>query len=113
LAHNNLRWDTITSSSRKHLDAAVGGTYLDLSAAKAKEHVEKMVSNHGWSEAHTRGMHTVKETDMQAAKLDLLLKRMDDREISTKSRYVQALDWHQRCRFEWVNPLTRYPNYKE
>jgi NADH pyrophosphatase NudC (nudix superfamily) len=78
-----------------------------------KRDVEKMVSNHGWSEAHTRGMHTVKETDMQAAKLDLLLKRMDDREISTKSRYVQALDWHQRCRFEWVNPLTRYPNYKE
>lgn len=39
-------------------------------------------------------MHNVKETDMLAAKLDLLLKRMDDREKSTESRHVQSLNSH-------------------
>jgi hypothetical protein len=39
--------------------------------------IEKMVSNQGWNEdclqPHQHGMHTAKETDMLAAKLDLLL----------------------------------------
>jgi hypothetical protein len=43
-----------------------------------------MVSNMGWSEerlqTRQRGMHTVKETEMLAAKLDLLIKRLDDHE---------------------------------
>ncbi|XP_034594539.1 uncharacterized protein [Setaria viridis] len=41
--------------------------------------VEKMVSNHGWSkerlQPRMRGMHTVKEMDMLAIKLDLLLRQ--------------------------------------
>jgi hypothetical protein len=41
-----------------------------------------MVSNQGWSEEHlqpqTKGMHTVKEMDMMAVKLDLLVNKMDE-----------------------------------
>jgi hypothetical protein len=40
-----------------------------------------MVSNQGWNDERIQprqwGMHTVKETDMLAAKFDLLLKKMD------------------------------------
>ena len=41
-----------------------------------------MVSNQGWSDERlqprTKGMHTVKETDIIAAKLDLLIKKMEE-----------------------------------
>ena len=60
-------------TSRANIDAAAGGAFLDLTIAKAKELVEKMVSNQGWSDERlqprTKGMHTIKETDMIVAKL--------------------------------------------
>uniref|UniRef100_K3Y3I2 Uncharacterized protein n=1 Tax=Setaria italica TaxID=4555 RepID=K3Y3I2_SETIT len=62
-----------------------------------------MVSNQGWSEErlqpHTRGMHTIKEMDMLAAKLDLLLKCMDEREKPQELmlKPVHALDSHLTC----------------
>ena len=67
------------TTSRAHLDVAAGGAYLDLTIAKATALFEKMVSNQGWnkecSQPRTKGgMRTVKETDMLAAKLDLLLE---------------------------------------
>ena len=41
-----------------------------------------MVSNKGWSDErlqpHQWGVHTVKETDTLVAKIDLLLKKIDD-----------------------------------
>jgi len=41
-----------------------------------------MVSNKEWSDErlqpHQRGVHTVKETDTLVAKIDLLLKKIDD-----------------------------------
>ena len=66
-------YNGLTTTSRTHIDAAAGGAFLDMTITKAKALVEKMVSNQGWSEErlqpHTKGMHTVKETDMIAAKL--------------------------------------------
>ena len=54
----------------------------------ANRPIEKMVSNMGWSEerlqTHQRGMHTIKGTEMLAAQLDLLMKRLDNHEIDTK-----------------------------
>ena len=71
-----------TTTSRANIDAAAGGAFLDLTIAKAKELVEKMVSNQGWSDEQlqprTKGMHTIKETDMIAAKLDLLIKKIEE-----------------------------------
>ena len=76
-----LQWATTTS--KVHLDAIAGGAYLDLTISKATALIEKMVSNQGWNEECSQprtkgGMHTVKETDMVAAKLDLLLKKLDE-----------------------------------
>ena len=76
-------YNGLTTTSRAHIDAAVGGAYLDLTIAKATALIEKMVSNQGWNEERSQsrtkgGMHTVKETDMLAAKLDLLMKKLDE-----------------------------------
>ena len=76
-------YNRLMTTSRAHLDAATGGAYLDLTIAKAMTLVKKMVSNQGWNEEHSQprtkgGMHTAKETDMLAAKLDLLLKKIDE-----------------------------------
>src|SRR6185312_14791264 len=75
-------YNGLTTTSRAHLDGAARGAYLDLTIAKATALIEKMVSNQGWNEERSQprtkgGMHTVKEMDMLAAKMDLLLKKLD------------------------------------
>lgn len=42
-------------------------------------------------------MHTVKEIEMLAAKLDHLMKRLDDQEKDIRQRTVKALDSHKTC----------------
>ena len=67
--------------SRGHLDAAVGGAFLSLTIDGATTLINKMVSNQSWGnkENHKKDMHTVKETDMLAAKMDILMKRLERR----------------------------------
>jgi hypothetical protein len=54
---------------------------FSLSVANANTLIEKMVSNQGWSDdrlqPHKRGMHSIKKIDMLAAKMDLLVKRVE------------------------------------
>ena len=40
-------YNGLTTTSRAHLDAAAGGAYLNLTIAKAKDLIEKMVANQG------------------------------------------------------------------
>ena len=42
-------YNGLTTTSRANIDAAAGGAFLDLTIAKSKALVEKMVSNQGWS----------------------------------------------------------------
>ena len=53
-----------------------------LPIERATALIEKMVSNQGWSDdrlqPRQRGMHSVKEADMLAMKIDLLLKKIED-----------------------------------
>ena len=62
--------------SKGHVDAAVGGAFLSLSIAGATALIKKMVANQSWGEEQKqqKGMHTEKEADMLATKIDLLLK---------------------------------------
>jgi hypothetical protein len=66
--------------SKGHVDAAVGGAFLSLTINNATALIKKMVANQSWGEERKqqKGMHTVKEADMLAAKMDLLLKRLDE-----------------------------------
>jgi hypothetical protein len=66
------------------MDAAVGGAFLSLTLLAATTLVEKIASNQGWNEEclQTRkrsgGMHQLKEVDMLSAKMDLLMKKLED-----------------------------------
>jgi hypothetical protein len=75
-------YNGMTPTSRAHINAIAGGAFLNLTIANATMLAEKMVSNQGWSaerlQSQTKGMQTVKEADMLATKLDLLLKKMDE-----------------------------------
>ena len=52
--------------------------------------VENMTSNQGWNEERvqtrkiSRGMHQLKEVDMLSAKLDLLMKKFEERDNEKK-----------------------------
>ena len=67
--------------SRGHLDAAAGGAFLSLTIDGATALIDKMVSNQSWGEERKtqKGMHTMNETDMLSAKIDLLMKRLEER----------------------------------
>ena len=83
---------------RSHLDAAAGGAFFSLSVADAKTLIEKMVSNQGWSndrlQPHKRGMHSIKEIDMLAVKMDLLVKRLEHYEKVSAQETLKSMDSH-------------------
>ena len=74
-------YNGLTQTARDHVDNAAGGAFFSFTPKRATCLIEKMVSIQGWSDARLqscqRSMHTVKETDMLAAKIDLLLKRFE------------------------------------
>jgi len=80
----------LSNSTRETMDAVAGGAFLSLTISQVTALVEKMASNQSWSEERTQthkrggGMHQLKEVDMLAAKMDLLMKRLDERTIKKK-----------------------------
>jgi len=84
------------------MDAAAGGAFLSLTIPLATALVEKMASNQGWNEERTQtrkrggGMHQLKEVDMLFAKLDLLMKKLDDR-AGDKKDVMHVYDSHITC----------------
>jgi len=80
----------LSNNIRETMDAAAGGAFLSLTISQATASVEKMASNQGWSDERTQthkrggGMHQLKDVDMLATKMDLLMKRLDKRTIKKK-----------------------------
>ena len=74
-------YDGLIPMSRGHLEAATRGAFLSLTIDGAMALINKMVSNRSWWEERKtqKGMHTVKETDMLYAKIDILMKRLEGR----------------------------------
>src|SRR6187551_1780228 len=87
----------LRSSAREYLDAAAGGSFFSLEGRCAKALIEKMVENQGWSDDRTqpktRGVHQVEALDMLAAKMDLLMKKLE----ATAQETVQAMDARMTC----------------
>jgi hypothetical protein len=85
-------------TSREHLDAVVGGAFFSLQVPATKELIEKMVANQGWDgdclQPRTRGVHQVDGIDMIAAKMDLLMKKL---EASTNMETANIMDAHMTC----------------
>jgi hypothetical protein len=84
------------------VDAAARGAFLSPTIAQAIALVEKMASNQGWSEERTQtrkrggGMHQLKEVDMLSAKMDLFMKRLDER-ASKKNEVMHIYDSLMTC----------------
>jgi hypothetical protein len=90
--------------SKEHIDAAAGGAFLSLTIDEATALINKMVANHGWGEEQSQptqqeDMHTVKETDMLVTRMDLLLKRLEERAAEKETTYgsVKAMDSQMIC----------------
>nr|CAD40055.3 OSJNBa0085C10.7 [Oryza sativa Japonica Group]CAE03729.2 OSJNBa0021F22.23 [Oryza sativa Japonica Group] len=71
-------YNGLTPMSRDHMDAAAGGAFFSKTVQGAIDLIEKM------------------ETELLAAKLDLLMKQLDDHEKRPQGT-VKALDSHATC----------------
>jgi hypothetical protein len=75
-------YNGLTPTARGHVDATAGGAFFSLTIADATKLIEKLVSNqvlcHNRLETRQRGAHTINEVNLLNAKMDLVMKRMDD-----------------------------------
>ena len=75
----------LTNSTHGTMNATAGGAFLSLTIPAVTTLVAKMASNQGWNEEHVQthkrggGVHQLKEVDMLSAKMDLLMKNLEDR----------------------------------
>ena len=71
----------LNQQAQDHIDAATGGSFLSLDVARAKTLIDKIASNQSWKEerqpARPRGVHQIDTVDMLAAKLELLMKKLE------------------------------------
>jgi len=86
----------LTALSKGHVDAAAGGAFLSLTINEATALIEKMVANQSWGEGRKtqKGSQSTKEVDVLAAKIDLLLQRMDGQVANPNMGIVQAVNSH-------------------
>jgi len=67
--------------AQNHIDAASGGSFLSFSVPEAKALIEKIASNQSWKgdrqQQPRKGVHQIDSIDMLAAKMDLLMKRLE------------------------------------
>ena len=79
------------------MDAAASGAFFSLTIERATSLIEKMVSNQGWSDdclqPRQRGMHSVKEADMLAMKIDLLLKKLEEAAMKIRLKCKHFKPW--------------------
>ncbi|XP_021303791.1 uncharacterized protein LOC110430438 [Sorghum bicolor] len=85
--------------SKGHVDAVAGGAFLSLTINEATALIEKMMANQSWGEGRKtqKGSQSAKEADVLAAKIDLLLQRMDGRVAKPNMGTVQAVNSHTSC----------------
>ena len=74
-------FNDLNTPAQNHIDAASGGSFLSLSVAAAKALVEKIASNQSWKGkrqlARPKRVHQIDSVDMLAAKMDLLMKKLE------------------------------------
>ena len=94
-------YEGLTPMSKGHVDAAVRGAFVSLTIDGATALIKKMVANQSCGEERKqqKGMHTVKEADMLATKMDLLLKRLDERAANKEAMKgtVKTMDSQMTC----------------
>jgi hypothetical protein len=92
----------LNTSTCETIDAAAEGAFLSLNLADATSLVEKMASNQSWNEECVQprkrgwGMHQLKETDILNAKVDLLIKSLED-QMGEKKEVMHIHDSQMTC----------------
>jgi len=89
----------LMAMSKGHVDAAAGGVFLSLTINEATALIEKMVANQSWGKGRKtqKGSQSAKEVDVLAAKIELLLQRMDRQVSNPNMGTVQAVNSHTSC----------------
>jgi hypothetical protein len=94
-------YEDLTPISKGHVGAATRGVFLSLTIDGATTLIENDggQSELGEERKQQKGMHTVKEADMFATKIDLLLSRLNERahEKEAMEATVQAIDSQMTC----------------
>jgi hypothetical protein len=79
---NQSFYHGLIRSAQEHIDAAAGGSFFSLSIEEARKLIEKMASNQSWNEertqTRTRKVDQLEEVDMLTAKIDLLMKKLEN-----------------------------------
>jgi hypothetical protein len=69
-------------TAREHIDVAAGGSFFALSIEEAHKLIENMASNQSWNDertpSRTHKVHQLEEVDMLTAKIDLLMKKLEN-----------------------------------
>jgi hypothetical protein len=83
------------------MNAAAGGAFLSLTLTQATSLMEKMASDQAWNEEcqphkKERGMHQHKEVDMLSAKMDLLMKGLEDK-APEKKEVMELFESRMTC----------------
>jgi len=92
-------YEGFTAMSKGHVDAATGGAFLSLTINEATALIEKMLANQSWGEGRKthKGSQSAKEADVLAAKIDLLLQRMDGQVANPNMGTSQAVNSDTSC----------------
>ena len=87
----------LNQQAQDHVDAAAGGSFLSLDVAGANALIDKIASNQSWKgerqPARPRGVHQIDIVDMLAAKLELLMKKLE----SPHQEVNQVLESRMTC----------------
>ena len=71
----------LNQQAQDHVDTAAGGSFLSLDIARAKTLIDKIAFNQSWKgerqQARPRGVHQIDTIDMLAAKMELLMKKLE------------------------------------
>ena len=96
----------LTNSTHETMNTTAGRAFLSLMLPAATTLVEKMASNQGWNEEQIQtrkrggGMHQLKELDMLSAKMDLLIKKLED-QANEKKEVMHIYDSCMTCEKVW------------
>jgi hypothetical protein len=95
--------------AQEHIDVAAGGSFFTLNIEEARKLVEKMTSNQSWDEEHTHArtckVHQLEEVDMVTAKINLLMKKLENSSLD-HLKMVDARLTCEECRETGHNCLT-------
>jgi hypothetical protein len=84
-------------SAREHMDATPVGSFFALSIEEVHKLFEKMASNQSWDEectqTRTRKVHQLEEVDMLTAKIDLLMKKLENQGLD----HLKMIDARETC----------------